>query len=94
MPKPIAAALRIPPAPNRGIPAALAPAEESPPSELPVPFSALRLLPRKLAASLLSVSVRKLDELTANGKIRSVSVGNRRLYRPADLDAFVTELSS
>lgn len=49
----------------------------------------LRLLKRSLAAATLSLSVRTLDKLTQQGKIRSVQIGDRRLYRPADLDDFV-----
>ncbi|WP_237607401.1 DNA-binding protein [Roseimaritima sediminicola] len=42
-----------------------------------------RLVDRERMAALLSISVPKLDTMTAAGTIPSVSVGRRRLYQPA-----------
>jgi len=50
------------------------------------------LLSRQRAAAALSVSVSTLDGLTASGQLASVRVGGRRLYRPADLQAFTDGL--
>lgn len=46
-----------------------------------------RLVDRERMAALLSISVPKLDTLTAAGTIPSVSIGRRRLYQPATVIA-------
>jgi len=48
------------------------------------------LIDDKAAAKLLGISARSLWTLANRGEVRSVRVGRRRLYRPADLEAFVT----
>jgi len=42
-------------------------------------------LDRHEAARLLSVSVRTLDQLVADGKVPSKLIGNRRLFSPEAL---------
>lgn len=51
-----------------------------------------RLLTANEAASALSISRRKLWELTANGDICVVRIGRCVRYDPRDLDAVVREL--
>lgn len=52
------------------------------------------LLTRKATADALSMSVRKLDELTAAGKIPAVREGRLKLYRPRDLETYAEELEA
>ncbi len=49
-----------------------------------------RLVDRERMASLLSISVPKLDAMTAAGEIPSVTIGRRRLYQP---DAVLNSLT-
>ncbi len=51
-----------------------------------------RLLTASQAASTLSISRRKLWELTANGDICVVRIGRCVRYDPRDLDAAVREM--
>ena len=57
-----------------------------------IPLKDRLLLPRKLAAASLSVSLRVLDDLVRAGELKSVSIGSRRLFRRADLQRFVEQL--
>lgn len=41
---------------------------------------------RQQAASFLSISDRQLARLTASGRVKSVSLGRRRLYKRSDLE--------
>jgi hypothetical protein len=50
------------------------------------------LLDRKRAALSLGVSIRTLDGLVKDGALRSVQLGGRRMFRPADLRAFADSL--
>ena len=43
------------------------------------------------AARLLGVGRRLLSRLTASGDLVSVKIGRRRLYRVADIEAFLAE---
>lgn len=45
-------------------------------------------------AVLLGLGLTKTRELTATGELRSVVVGRRRLYRVADVEAFVAGLEA
>lgn len=47
------------------------------------------LITRKEAADALHISVDKLDELRADGKIRWVNIGARVYFSPEELRAFV-----
>lgn len=49
------------------------------------------LLTRKEAAAALSISVDTLDELRADGKIKTVTIGSRVYVAKAELEAFVTK---
>ena len=44
---------------------------------------------RKQAASYLSISTRKLDQLAANGELLRIKIGSKTLFRVVDLDAFL-----
>jgi excisionase family DNA binding protein len=44
---------------------------------------------RKEAARYLGVGLSSLNELTQSGQLKSLTVGTRRLYRRADLDAWL-----
>ena len=50
------------------------------------------LLSRQSAARVLGVSLSTLDNLVANAGLPSVRVGNRRMFRPADLAAWAAAL--
>lgn len=52
-----------------------------------------RLLNRKQAAASLNIGVRLLDDLVASGTLKSVRIGDRRLFRPCDLDDFIATLN-
>lgn len=58
----------------------------------PIALKDRLLLPRKLAAATLSVSLRVLDGLVQDGALQAVSIGSRRLFRRADLQRFVERL--
>ena len=49
------------------------------------------LLTRKQAAHRLSVSMRTLDTLEADGEIRAIRIRGRVLYHPDALDAFIRQ---
>jgi excisionase family DNA binding protein len=49
------------------------------------------VLDRHGAANYLSLGLTTLAELTATGSVPSLRVGRRRLYRVADLDAWLAE---
>lgn len=49
------------------------------------------LLTRKQAANRLSVSMRTLDTLEADGEIRAIRIRGRVLYHPDALDAFIRQ---
>lgn len=86
---------KTPPAALRPAPQDNAPAKSGRRSRsVEIPIRDRLLLPRKLAAAALSVSVRMLDELTTAGKLPSVAIGHRKLYRRADLQKFVERLGS
>jgi len=46
------------------------------------------LLSRRVAAQSLSISLRLLDELIAGEKLRTVSIGRRRLISRRELEQF------
>lgn len=52
---------------------------------------AARLLSVFAAAEDCSLSESTIRRLAASGELRSVRVGNRLLFRPEDLDAFISE---
>jgi excisionase family DNA binding protein len=41
------------------------------------------------AARMLSISTRTLSELTSTGEMPSLKIARRRLYRVADIEAFI-----
>ena len=51
------------------------------------------LIPRMEAADVLSISPKKLDELSNRGVIRRLYIGTRVMYTPDALLDFVTRLS-
>lgn len=51
------------------------------------------LIPRMEAADVLSISLKKLDELSNRGAIRRLHIGTRVMYTPDALLDFVTRLS-
>lgn len=51
------------------------------------------LIPRMEAADVLSISLKKLDELSNRGAIRRLYIGTRVMYTPDALLDFVTRLS-
>ncbi len=48
-----------------------------------------RLLSRREACDYLSISPRKLDQLTADGDLPRVKIGSCVRFEQADLDAFI-----
>lgn len=48
------------------------------------------LLSAKETAAMLGVSQRTLYNLTRAGKLPAVRIGRRVLYRPADVEAYIT----
>jgi excisionase family DNA binding protein len=48
-----------------------------------------RLMTRKQAATYLNVSVRKVDQMSANGELRRVKIDACVRFDPADLDAAI-----
>lgn len=49
-------------------------------------------LTRKEAADALRISVDKLDELRAAGKIKGYNIGVRVYYRPCEIKEFIERL--
>jgi len=47
------------------------------------------LLTRKEAADRIRVSVRKLDDLEASGRLQAIRIGRRVLYHPKAIEAFI-----
>lgn len=47
------------------------------------------LLTRKEAADRIRVSVRKLDDLEASGRLQAIRIGRRVLYHPKTIEAFI-----
>jgi excisionase family DNA binding protein len=50
------------------------------------------LMTRDVAAYYLSASVREVDYLRADGKLRAVGAGKRVKFRKTDLDAYLATL--
>lgn len=50
------------------------------------------LLDVHAVAVLLGLGLTKVRALTASGELKSVKIGQRRLYRVADVEAFVASL--
>ena len=48
-----------------------------------------QLLTRKEAADRIRVSVRKLDDLEASGRLQAIRIGRRVLYHPKTIEAFI-----
>jgi excisionase family DNA binding protein len=51
-------------------------------------FEATRYRSRDVAAQYLCISVRTLDQLTADGRLRPIRIGRRVLFDLVDLDSF------
>lgn len=51
-----------------------------------------RLFDYAHAAVYLSVSIRTMKQLAAEGEIRKVSLGHRRLFDKADLDEYIERI--
>ena len=49
------------------------------------------LLSRRVAAQSLSISLRLLDELISSEKLRTVSIGRRRLISRRELEQFARQ---
>lgn len=48
-----------------------------------------QLLTREEAADRIRVSVRKLDDLEASGRLQAIRIGRRVLYHPKTIEAFI-----
>lgn len=57
-----------------------------------IPTLERRLLDYKSAAAYLSISLRGMKGLAADGKIRKVLIGHRVLFDKDDLDAFIDKI--
>lgn len=60
------------------------------PTMLDVPQREEPLWTRQQTADFLSISLRHLDALTAEGELRAVRLGRAVRYRPADVRALAT----
>jgi excisionase family DNA binding protein len=49
------------------------------------------LINRKDAATSLSISLRRLDQLLVEGRLRSMKIGRRRLIARCELERFATQ---
>jgi len=47
------------------------------------------LLTREEAAGRIRISVRKLDDLEASGRLQAIRIGRRVLYHPKTIEAFI-----
>lgn len=65
---------------------------EDEPADVAPPVSKPVLVSVPEAARRLGIGVSKLKELVAEGEIRSVKIGRRRLFRPRHLEAYADEL--